>query len=270
MRALATALAGALVGALLFAAPALAAGDSKKPENQSWPHAGYFGTYDRAALQRGFQVYKEVCAACHSMKLVAFRSLTGIGFSPAEVKALAATYEVEDPKPNDAGEMFKRPGLPSDRFPSPFPNENAARAANNGAAPPDLSLVVKARDSKAGPIARLYNGHVGGENYIYAVLVGYTDPPKDVKLNPGMSYNQYFAGGQIAMAPPLANDQITFADGTKATREQMARDVTQFLSWAAEPMLEARRQTGVAVMLVLIVLSVMLYYVKKKVWADVH
>jgi ubiquinol-cytochrome c reductase cytochrome c1 subunit len=265
MRAIAT----ALLGALLLAAPAMAA-DSKKPENQSWPHAGFFGTYDRAALQRGFQVYKDVCAACHSLRLVAFRSLTGIGFSAAEVKALAAGYEIEDPKPNDQGEMFKRPGLPSDRFPSPFPNENAARAANNGAAPPDLSLIVKARDSKAGPLARLYNGHVGGENYIYAILTGYADPPKDKKLAPGMNYNPYFPGTEIAMAPPLAADQLTFADGTKATPQQMSHDVTQFLAWAAEPALEPRRQTGVTVMVVLIVLSVLLYYVKKKVWADVH
>jgi len=269
MRALALALS------LLVAAPvasAVAATDMKHPESQSWPHAGFFGTFDRAALQRGYQVYKEVCAACHSMKLVSFRNLGGpggLGFSEAEVKALAATYEVDD-GPNDQGEMFKRKGRPSDRFPSPFPNEKAARAANNGAFPPDLSLVVKARVAGTGPLARLVNGHVGGENYIHALLTGYADPPKDVKLNPGMNYNPYFPGGQIAMAPPLANDQLTFADGTKATREQMSRDVVQFLSWASEPKLEERRQTGVLVMIVLIVLSVMLYYVKKKVWADVH
>jgi ubiquinol-cytochrome c reductase cytochrome c1 subunit len=259
----------AVVLALLAAAPAFAS-EAQHPKSQSWPHAGFFGTFDRAALQRGYQVYKEVCSACHAAKLLSFRTLTGIGFSPAEVKALAATFEVEDPKPNDAGEMFKRPGLPQDRFPSPFPNDNAARAANNSALPPDLSLIVKARDSGHGPLARLYNGHVGGEDYVYAILTGYADPPKDVKLSPGMNYNPYFPGGQIAMAPPLANDQITFADGTKATREQMARDVVQFLSWASEPTLEARRQIGTLVMIVLIVLSVMLYYVKKKVWADVH
>jgi ubiquinol-cytochrome c reductase cytochrome c1 subunit len=264
MRALALALS------LLVAGPALASTDAKHPENQSWPHGSFFGTYDRAALQRGYQVYKEVCAACHSMRLVAFRSLTGIGFSAPEVKALAATFELEDPKPNDQGEMFKRPGLPSDRFPSPFPNENAARAANNGAAPPDLSLIIKARNAGTSPLTRLGNGHVGGENYVYAILTGYADPPKDVKLNPGMNYNPFFPGGQIAMAPPLANDQLTYADGTKATREQMARDVVQFLSWASEPTLEVRRQTGTLVVIVLILLSVMLYYVKKKVWADVH
>lgn len=266
----AVALLAALLGGLMIAAPVHAASDAKQPEGQSWPHGGFFGTYDRAALQRGFQVYKEVCSACHSLRLVAFRSLTGIGFSEKEVKALAATYEIEDPKPNDAGEMFKRPGLPQDRFPSPFPNENAARAANNGAAPPDLSLIVKARNSHAGALPRLVNGHVGGENYVRAVLVGYADPPKDVTLNPGMSYNPYFPGGQIGMAPPLSEGQLTFADGTKATPGQMAHDVVQFLSWASEPTLEQRRQTGVMVMIVLIVLSVMLYYVKKKVWADVH
>lgn len=264
MRALALALS------LLVAGPALAASDAKHPENRSWPHGSFFGTYDRGALQRGYQVYKEVCSACHSLRLVAFRSLTGIGFSAAEVKALAATFEVENKEPNDAGEMFKRPGLPSDRMPSPFPNEKAAQAANNGAAPPDLSLIVKARNAGTSALTRLGNGHVGGENYIFAILTGYTDPPKDVKLNPGMSYNPYFPGGQIGMAPPLANDQLTFSDGTKATREQMASDVTQFLTWAAEPTLEARRQTGTVVIIVLIVLAVMLYYVKKKVWADVH
>jgi ubiquinol-cytochrome c reductase cytochrome c1 subunit len=269
MRKIAVALA-LLVAAPVFVAPAFAASDADHPKAQSWPHAGFFGTFDRGALQRGYQVYKEVCAACHSARLLSFRTLTGIGFTQPEVKALAATFEVEDPKPNDAGEMFKRPGLPQDRFPSPFPNDNAARAANNGAMPPDLSLIVKARDSGHGPLARLYNGHVGGEDYVYAILTGYADPPKDVKLNPGMNYNPYFPGRQIGMAPPLANDQLTFADGTKATREQMARDVVQFLSWASEPSLEARKQTGTVVMLVLIVLSVMLYYVKKKVWADVH
>lgn len=266
----AVALAAAMLGGLLIAAPAFAASDSKRPEGQSWPHAGFFGTYDRAALQRGFQVYKEVCSACHSMRLVAFRSLTGIGFSDKEVKALAATYEVENHEPNDQGEMYKRPGLPSDRLPSPFPNEKAAQAANNGATPPDLSLIVKARNSHAGALARLVNGHVGGENYVRAILVGYADPPKDMTLNPGMSYNPYFSGGQIGMAPPLSEGQLTFADGTKATREQMAHDVVQFLSWASEPTLEQRRQIGTMVMIILIALSVMLYYVKKKVWADAH
>jgi ubiquinol-cytochrome c reductase cytochrome c1 subunit len=170
----------------------------------------------------------------------------------------------------DTGEATTRKATPPDAFPDPYPNEVAARAANNNALPPDLSLIVKARDSGHGPFVRLYNGHVGGEDYLYALLTGYSDPPKDVKLNPGMNYNPYFPGRQIGMAPPLANDQLTFADGTKATREQMARDVVQFLSWASEPSLEARKQTGTVVMIVLIVLSVMLYYVKKKVWADVH
>jgi ubiquinol-cytochrome c reductase cytochrome c1 subunit len=263
MRALALALT------LICAMPAVAAEDAEHPMAQSWPHAGFFGTYDRAALQRGYQVYKEVCAACHSMRLLSFRDLGDIGFSDKEVKALAASFEVED-GPNDQGEMFKRKGRPSDRLPSPYPNEKAARAANNGALPPDQSLLVKARKSGEGVLSRLVNGQVGGENYIYSVLNGYTDPPKDLKMNAGMYYNKYFPGHQIGMAPPLNEGQVTFTDGTKATREQMARDVTQFLSWAAEPTLEVRRQTGLTVIVVLIALSIMLYYVKRKVWADVH
>jgi ubiquinol-cytochrome c reductase cytochrome c1 subunit len=169
--------------------------------------------------------------------------------------ALAAEVEVTD-GPNDQGEMFQRPGRPSDRFPSPFPNEQAARAANNGAAPPDLSLMVKAR--------------AGGADYIHALLTGYSDPPQGVTLMEGMHYNKYFPGHQIAMPPPLNPDQVTYADGTKATVEQMAHDVSAFLAWAAEPELEARKRLGLKVVLFLLILTGLLYVAKRKIWSDVH
>lgn len=247
-------LAFAAVAILMFAAPARAAEDVVPP-HQHWEFQGFFGTYDRAAAQRGYQVYKEVCAACHQMRFLYYRDLAALGFNEDEVKALAAGYEVTD-GPNDQGEMFKRPGQPSDRFVAPFANDNAARAANNGALPVDLSVVVKAREH--------------GPDYIYALLTGYKDAPKDIALQPGMNYNAFFPGHQIAMPPPLNEDQVAYADGTKATVAQMARDVVTFLSWAAEPEMEARKAMGVKVVLFLIVLAGLLYAVKRKVWRDVH
>jgi ubiquinol-cytochrome c reductase cytochrome c1 subunit len=255
-------LALAAVAALAILAPAQAAEEASIP-SQRWSFDGPFGTYDRAALQRGFQVYKEVCSACHSMSLVHYRDLGppgingtgGIGFNADEVKALAAEVEVTD-GPNDAGDMFQRPGKPADRFKAPFANANAARAANNGALPPDLSLMAKAR--------------VGGPNYIYAVLTGYVDPPADVKLMEGMNYNKAFPGHQIAMPNPLSPDQVSYADGTKATVDQMAHDVATFLNWTAEPELEARKRLGVKVILFLVILSGLLFFAKRKIWADVH
>ncbi|MBO1074069.1 cytochrome c1 [Roseomonas marmotae] len=216
---------------------------------------GPFGTYDRAELQRGFQVYKEVCAACHSMHLLSYRNLQDIGLSPEEVAAVAASVQVPD-GPNDDGEMFERPGRASDRFRSPFPNGAAARAANNGAMPPDLSVITKAR--------------VGGADYIHALLTGYTEPPAGTTVMEGMHYNQYFPGHQIAMAPPLNEGQLTFADGTEASVERMAHDVSAFLTWAAEPELETRRTMGVRVILFLTILGCLTYAVKRKIWADVH
>ncbi|MBM3488900.1 MAG: cytochrome c1 [Alphaproteobacteria bacterium] len=239
----------------LAGGPALAAGDTTPPKSVDWPHGGPFGTFDRAALQRGFLVYKQVCAACHGLRQVAYRNLNEIGFNEAQVKVLAAEVEVQD-GPNDQGEMFNRPGRPSDRFRSPFANPQAARAANNGALPPDLSLITKAR--------------AGGGGYIYSLLTGYRNPPAEVKLAEGMSYNPYFAGRQIAMAPPLNEGAVEFADGTKAGVEQMAWDVTTFLAWAAEPEMEARKRMGVKVILFLLVLTGVLYAVKRKVWAEVH
>ena len=247
---------GALgLSAFLLALPAAAVEKIVLPE-EKWRFDGPLGTFDRAELQRGFLVYKEVCAGCHSLKYLAYRNLAEIGFSAAEVKAIAAQVQVTD-GPNEQGEMFQRPGLPADRFKSPFANEKAARAANNGAYPPDLSLITKAR--------------VGGPDYTYAVLIGYDDPPAGVLLADGMSYNRYFPGHQIAMPQPLASDgQVDYADGTEASVARMARDVTAFLHWAAEPKLEERKRLGLKVGLFLLVLTGLFYLVKRKVWAAAH
>ena len=246
----------ALAGLLVFASgPALAAAGAK-PEARDWSFHGMFGTYDRGALQRGFQIYREVCAACHSLSLVAYRNLTGIGLSEDQIKAVAAEYEVTD-GPNEEGEMYSRPAKPSDRFVAPFANDNAARASNNGALPPDLSLMAKARK--------------GGPDYLYALLTGYKEePPEGVTLMEGMQYNVYFTGNQIAMAPPLADDAVEYQDGTKPTLAQLAQDVTTFLNWAAEPELEERKRMGIKVLLFLIVLTAMMYALKRQVWRDQH
>jgi len=248
-------LAALAFAAVLVPSTARAAGEAEPPIRESWPHHGIFGTYDRRALQRGFQVYKEVCSACHGTKYLAFRNLRALGYTEEEVKAIAAEYTVVD-GPNDQGEMFERPARPSDRMPSPYPNEQAARAANNGAYPPDLSLIVKAR--------------AGGENYLYSLLVGYEEPPAGVTVPDGMYYNKYFPGHFIAMPPILQPDGVTYADGTRATVGQQARDVTQFLAWLAEPKLEERKATGIKVMLFLIVLTGLLYAYNRRIWADVH
>ena len=243
------------VAGLLAAGAALAAAGAK-PEARDWSFHGMFGTYDRGALQRGFQVYREVCASCHSLRLLAYRNLAGIGLNEDQIKAIAAESEVAD-GPNEEGEMFTRPARPSDRFAAPFANANAARAANNGALPPDLSLMIKARK--------------GGPDYVYALLTGYKEEaPEGVELTEGMQYNVYFPGNQIAMAPPLADDAVEYADGIKATAGQLAEDVTTFLAWAAEPELEERKRMGIKVLLFLIVLTAMLYAVKRAVWSDQH
>lgn len=253
--------AALVAGGLLLAAgagggPALAAGEALPPPDTDFSFDGPFGTFDRASAQRGFQVYKEVCSNCHSMRLLSYRNLRELGLSDAEVRAIAATVQVQD-GPNDDGEMFERPGRPSDRFRSPFTNEKAARAANNGAYPPDLSVITKAREH--------------GADYIHALLTGYSDPPEGFELMEGMNYNKYFAGRQIAMAPPLAGEgQVEFHDGTTATVEQMSKDVTAFLAWAAEPEMEQRKQMGVRIVLFLTVLGGLAYAVKRKVWSDVH
>jgi len=226
-----------------------------EPIERSWPHEGLFGSYDRPAAQRGLQVYREVCSACHSLDYIAFHNLTALGFSEEEVRALASEYTVTD-GPNDEGEMFERPGQLTDRFPPPYPNEQAARVANGGALPPDLSLITKAR--------------ADGTNYLYSLLLGYTEAPAGEEGPEGMYYNLYFPGHWIAMPPPLSEGQVAYADGTEATLEQMSADVTTFLTWAAEPTLEARKQTGLKVMLFLIVLTGLIYATKRKVWAQLY
>ena len=247
----------AVIGGLLAAmpTPARAAGEAIVIPNTRFSFDGVFGTYDRASAQRGFQVYKEVCAACHSMRLLSYRNLRDLGLTEQQVAAIASQFQVMD-GPNDEGQMFERPGRPSDRFRSPFPNPQAARAANNGAYPPDLSVIAKAR--------------AGGADYLFALLTGYSEPPAGVTLMEGMNYNRYFPGHQIAMAAPLNPDQVQYADGTPATVENMARDVTTFLQWAAEPELEQRRAMGVKVILFLTILAGLAYALKRKIWADAH
>jgi len=245
--------ATALFGAALLQ-PASASEGVEIPE-QHWSFSAPFGSFDNAARQRGLQVYREVCAACHSLKYIAFRNLEALGYNEEQLKALAAQYTVED-GPNDEGDMFERPGKPSDSFPSPFPNAKAAAAANGGAAPPDLSLMAKARPH--------------GPDYIYGLLTGFDEPPADFHLMEGLHYNAYFPGHQIAMAAPLSEGAVEYSDGTPATVDQMAHDVVTFLMWTAEPHLDASREMGIKVMLFLVVFCFMLYAVKRKIWADIH
>jgi ubiquinol-cytochrome c reductase cytochrome c1 subunit len=249
MRRIALALAAALT-----IGTALAADEPALPK-EHWSFEGIFGTYDRAELQRGFQVYQEVCSVCHAVTHLYYRDLEQLGFSEDEVKAIAAQAKVTD-GPNDAGEMFERPARPSDPIVRPFPNDNAARAANNGALPPDQSLITKARPH--------------GPQYVFGILTGYRDPPPDMKIGQGMRYNEIYPGHQIAMPPPLSDDAVQYADGTKATLQQEAHDVVAFLAWASEPTLEARKQMGVKVIAFLLVLTGLLYAVKRKIWAGIH
>jgi len=245
----------AFATALALAAPAVqAAGGGVQYENQDWSFSGIFGTFDQASAQRGYQVYREVCASCHAMNLLRYRDLVGIGLPDHTIKVLASEVEIETI--DDEGEETTRQGLPADEFPAPFANERQARAFNGGAYPPDLSLIAKAR--------------ANGPNYLYALLTGYEEAPAGVEIYEGMYYNKAFEGRQIAMASPLYEDGVEFADGTPATIDQMARDVVTFLTFAAEPHMEERKRTGLKVVLFLLVLTVMLYFVKKKVWADVH
>lgn len=236
-------------------ASANAAGKAKTPPEVDWSFDGPFGTYDRGALQRGFLVYKQVCSACHGMDHLYYRNLTALGYTENQVKNIAAEYTVTD-GPNDEGEMFQRPAKPSDHFANPYPNEAAAKYANNGAYPPDMSLIVKARKY--------------GADYVKALLVGYADAPPDVTLMTGQYYNKYMAGNIIAMAPPLADDMIVYEDGTPQTAEQYARDVAHFLKWAADPYMEERKQTGIKVIIFLIVFAGIMYAFKKKTWSEGH
>ncbi|WEX75942.1 cytochrome c1 [Sinorhizobium numidicum] len=243
-----------------------------KPEQQDWTFAGPFGHYDKGQLQRGLKVYTEVCSACHSMSLVAFRTLEDLGYSEAQVKAFAANYEVQD-GPNADGEMFSRKAVPSDYFPSPFPNKEAAAAANNGAAPPDFSLIAKARGIERGFPQFIFDMfwpyQEGGPDYIHALLTGYQDPPQGVQVAEGTHYNPYFAAASaLAMAQPLSDEQVTYDDGAPQTVDQYARDVSAFLMWAAEPHLEDRKRTGFMVMVFLFIFTGLIYLTKKSVYAN--
>ena len=244
------------VGIFIFFSPSYGV-ESEELLKVKWSFKGLTGKFDRASLQRGYQVYNEVCSSCHSMQYLSYRNLGEPGgpeFSEAEVKAIAASIEIED-GPDSQGEMFIRPGRPSDKFKSPYPNVNASIAANGGAYPPDMSVLVKARP--------------GGSNYIYSVLMGYEDPPPGMILDDGVYYNKYLIGKKIKMSSPLIDGIVEYSDGSEATVDQMAKDVTTFLSWAAEPELEARHKTGIKVIVYLILLTVLVYFSMKKIWSRI-
>jgi ubiquinol-cytochrome c reductase cytochrome c1 subunit len=266
------AIAVAALTAGLLPAAAVAAEGQKIAKDVPFSFEGTFGTFDRAQLQRGFKVYKEVCSNCHSMKLVSFRNLSeGEIFTEDQVKALAATYTVKD-GPNAEGEMFDRPGLPADRFPSPYENVELAKVSNGGVVPPDMSLLAKSRPGWYGTVNQFWNG-IGGPQYIYSVVTGYEEPPAELAAEQpeGKYYNPYFGSGHwIGMAPPLADGQVEFDDGSPNTASDMAKDVAAFLAFASDPNMESRKSTGFMVLIYLAVLSVLLYFVKKRVWADQH
>ncbi len=223
-----------------------------------WTFKGLFGKFDRASLQRGYQVYNEVCASCHSMKYLSYRNLMEEGgpeFSEDQAKAIAANFEILD-GPNSDGEMFERPAKLSDKFVMPYPNEKAAQAANGGAYPPDMSVLAKARK--------------GGVDYLYSLLLGYEDPPSNIQLDEGVYYNKFMYGNKIKMPKPLEDDLIEYSDGTTATEEQMAKDVVSFLMWSAEPHLEARHKMGFRAIIYLTILTVLVYFSMKKIWSRIE
>jgi ubiquinol-cytochrome c reductase cytochrome c1 subunit len=242
-------------------ATSASAAESVKVPAQKWTTDGPMGHFERDQLKRGWQVFKSVCAACHSVHQLYYRNLMDIGFSEADAKAIAAGDNVPA-GPNDAGEThvdgqpILRPALLSDRIAAPYANANAARAANNGAFPPDLSLMTKARK--------------GGADYLHALLIGYKEPPVGFQLQPGMNYNEYFPGHQIAMPAPLVEGVVSYEDGTTATIDQMSRDVSAFLIWAAEPELEDRKRMGIKILAFLLVFTALLFALKRRIWSDVH
>ncbi|MCP5366483.1 MAG: cytochrome c1 [Hyphomicrobiales bacterium] len=253
----------AAAAVLGLTAGAVQASEGVKIPQQSWDFAGPFGTFDRAALKRGYQIYDEICSGCHSLNLVAYRNLTALGLTEDEVKELAAAKEVpaapneEGATHDDEGNRLMRPALPADHFVAPYANKQAAMSANSGAVPPDLSLMTKARKD--------------GRNYVFALLTGYKDEaPEGVTIPEGKYFNEYFPGHAISMAPPLSEEAVEYADGTKATLEQEAKDIVTFLTWAAQPEMEQRKQMGLKVLIFLVVLTAMLYALKRKIWSDVH
>ena len=243
---------------LNFSYPKVIAASTPDFLKVDWSFKSFFGKFDRASLQRGYQVYNEVCASCHSVKYLSYRNLAEKGgpeFSEEEAKAIASNFEVTD-GPDSTGEMFTRPARLSDKFVMPYANEEEAKAANGGAYPPDMSVLVKARK--------------GGADYIYSLLLGYEDPPADVKLDDGVYYNKYMYGNKIKMSAPLMDEIVEYSDGTKATSEQMAKDVVSFLMWAAEPHLEQRHKFGFRVIIYLVIISVLVYFSMKKIWSRIE
>ncbi len=253
MRTLRSLLVGGLMAAGLLAAPAMA--QEAEYSHHEWSFEGLFGTYDLAAAQRGFQIYMNVCSNCHAMHLMHYRDLEGIGFSEEQVKAIAAGVTVPQGL-DDSGSPKEGPATPANQFRSPFPNDLAARAANNGALPPDLSLIVNARE--------------GGPDYIYSLLTGYMDAPASFKMQTGMMYNKAYPGHQIAMPQPLQDGTVDYTDGTKNVLTQEARDVVTFLSWASNPEMVERKQMGVRIILFLVFMTGITYSVKRKLWASAH
>ncbi|MGB1394907.1 MAG: cytochrome c1 [Candidatus Puniceispirillaceae bacterium] len=243
-----------VMAAIFFASPVWAAGSGGVLKQAEWSFSGPLGTFDKASMQRGFQAYREVCSGCHSLDYIAFRNLADLGYNADEIKAIAAEYEVED-GPNDEGEMFMRTAVPADHFPAPYPNENAARAANNGAYPLDLSLIFKARPN--------------GADYLYSLLTSYEEAPADVTVPEGMYYNAAYSGHLIAMPQPLYGDDVTYADGADSSVDAISRDLVNFLAWTAEPAMETRKRTGVAVLIFLVLLSGLSYGAMRFIWADV-
>ena len=241
-----------LIGTSVFSA------EKQELLKQDWSFKSFFGKFDRASLQRGYQVYAEVCSSCHSMKYISYRNLAEPGgpeFSEAQAKAIASNFEVTD-GPNSEGEMFTRQAKLSDKFIMPYSNVEEAKLSNGGAYPPDMSVLVKARS--------------GGADYIYSVLLGYEDPPEGITLDDGVYYNKYMYGNKIKMPPQLYDDLVTYIDGTPATPEQMAKDITTFMMWAAEPHLETRHKTGFRVIVYLIILTILVYFSMKKIWSRVE
>ncbi|MEX1084126.1 MAG: cytochrome c1 [Xanthobacteraceae bacterium] len=273
-----TILAPALAAALFVFAGAAAAQEAygtPEPPQLKWSFSGPIGKFDRTQLQRGFKVFREVCQNCHSLNLVSFRNLAEPGgpeYSAAQAEAVAAEYKIKD-GPNDQGEMFERPGRVADYFPPPFPNEQAARAANGGAYPPDLSVIAKARTYERGFPRFVFDMFTQyqeqGVDYIAALLQGYEQTPQGMQMAPGMMYNKYFPGHGIAMPPPISDGQVVYDDGTPGTVDHYSRDVAAFLMWTAEPHLESRKRIGFQVMIYLIILSGLLYFTKKRVWSAV-
>lgn len=241
-------------GALLYAleSSVSASSDNVHAPHQNWSHSGLISSLDHASIRRGYEVYKQVCAACHSMQYIAYRNLVGVSHTEAEAKAEAEEAQIKD-GPNEQGEYYMRPGKLSDYFPSPYPNEEAARAANNGAYPPDLSWIVSARK--------------GGEDYIFALLTGYVDPPAGINLRDGQYYNPYFPGGAIGMAQALYNEAMEYSDGTPATASQLAKDVSVFLKWASEPEHDVRKRMLIKAAGIFTILAALTYYIKRHKWS---